>query len=131
MTILGKIALAILRKSELTLADRTLFTGVLLDGVEGLPIRDIITNSDEGILINGKLADVDTLRVLRDSAKAALENKALDYIGQQVMWLAVQRGIINADTPEKLYFYRASIWFGEQLKQHLAVLAQTPLNELT
>lgn len=119
-----KLALWLLKKRELTLQERTLFTGIILDKLDAYPLRAIIENSEEGILINGKLVDFDKLRVLRDAAKAAIENQALNLIGEQVTWIAIQRGIHNADTPEKLYFYRAAIWFSEQLKAHLQILAQ-------
>lgn len=123
MRLLVKLALGVLRRSDLTIQERTLCTGLVLDKLEALPLRDIITSSDEGILINKIPVSVEKLRLLRESAKSALSNQALDYIGQQVVWLAIQRGIHNADTPEKLYFYRAAIWFSEQLKAHLETLA--------
>lgn len=108
---------------DLTLEERNKLSTLVLDKLEALPLRDIITASDEGIFINGKQADIDTLKALRESAHAALDNRALNFIGEQVVWLAVQNAVHKGDTPEKIHFYRAAIWFSEQLKAHLRVLA--------
>ena len=124
MRLVVKWALGVIQRSDLTIAERTACIGSVLDKLEALPLRDIITNSEEGILINGRPLDIEKLRVLRDAAKVALDNQALNFIGEQVVWIAIQRGIHNADTPEKLYFYRAAIWFSEQMKAHLQILAQ-------
>lgn len=124
MRLLVKWALKVIQRADLTISERTLCTGVVLQKLEALPLRGIIEDSDEGILINGKQLNIEKVRVLRESAIAALDNQALNLIGEQVVWIAIQRGIHNADTPEKLYFYRAAIWFSEQLKAHLQILAQ-------
>lgn len=118
-----KICLATFRRLDLTLEERNLCTDLVLAKLEALPLRDIIKSSDEGILINGKPADLDILKVLRESALQALDNRAFNLIGEQVVWLAVQNGVHKGDTPEKLHFYRAAIWFSEQFKAHLQVLA--------
>lgn len=124
MRLLVKWALKVIQHSDLTIDERTLCTGIVLQKLEAWPLRSIIEDSDEGILINGKQLNIEKLKVLRESAKAALDNQALNLIGEQVVWIAIQRGLHNADTPEKLYFYRAAIWFSEQLKAHLQILAQ-------
>lgn len=116
-----------LKRSSLTLAQRNSIVIHILDTLEALPLRDIISSSDEGILVNGKQVTLDKLQVLRDAATAALDNQAFNYIGEQVVWVALQRGIHNGTTPESLYFYRAAIWFGEQMKAHLQILAQQNL----
>lgn len=126
MRLLVKWALGIIQRADLTIQERTLCTGMVLDKLDALPLRAIVESSDEGILINGKPVDLDKLRVLREASIAALDNQALNFIAEQVVWLAIQRGIHNGDTPEKLYFYRAAIWFSEQMKAHLQILAQAP-----
>lgn len=124
MRLIVKLALGVIRRADLTIEERTLCTGVVLDKIAALPLRAIIENSDEGILINGKQVDIEKLRVLREHAVAALDNQALNFIAEQVVWIAVQRGIHQAKTPEDLFFYRAAIWFSEQMKIHLQILAQ-------
>lgn len=118
-----KLCLATFKRFDLTLEERNLCTDAVLDRLEALPLADIIKNSEEGILINGKPANIDVLRALRESAIAALDNKALNFMGEQVVWLAVQNAVHKGDTPEKIHFYRAAIWYSEQLKSHLQALA--------
>lgn len=111
-------------KRDWTLEERVELSTAILDNLSALPLRAIIQDSEQGILINGKLADLPTLQTLRESAHQALSNKALDFIGQQVEFIAVQRGVHQATKPEDLYFYRAALWFSQQLKEHLQILAQ-------
>lgn len=125
MRLLVKLALSVIKRADLTIQERTLCTGVVLDRLEALPLRAIVESSDEGVLINGRALDLDKLRVLRESAIAAIDNQAINYIAEQVVWIATDRVIRKALTPDELYFYRAAIWFGEQMKSHLQILAQT------
>lgn len=124
MRLFVKWALRVIQRADLTIEERTLCTGAILEKLEALPLHAIVETSDEGILINGKVVDIEVLRVLRESAIKALDNRAFNFIAEQVVWIAIQRGIHNGDTPEKLYFYRAAIWFSEQMKAHLQILAQ-------
>lgn len=124
MRLFVKLALGVLKRSDLTVAEQTACLGAVLGKLEALPIKEIIGQTDEGITISGRPITIDKVKTLREAAVAALDNQALNIIGEQVVWTAIQRGIHNADTPEKLYFYRAAIWFSEQLKAHLQILAQ-------
>lgn len=110
---------------DLSLAERNLFTELVLDRLDALPLHDIITVGDEGeLLINGSVVDLEKARDLHVLANAALDNKAEKLIDEQVMWAAMVNGLHKGDTPEKLYFYRAAIWFGQQRENLLRLLAQ-------
>jgi hypothetical protein len=130
---LVRFILWLLKGKRLTLTERQELSTAILDRLDALPLRAIVEISDEGVLINGQQVDIDKLRVLRESAIAALDNKAFNFIGEQVVWLAVQNVVHKSTTPEQIYYYRAAIWFSEQMKQHLQILAQhgqeLPLSE--
>lgn len=96
-----------------------------MDNLQSLPISSIITTNEEGeILLNGSSLDIEKIRLLRESARIALDNPALKIINQEVLFIAVTGGLHKAVTPEDLYFYRAAIWFGQQLESQLKILAQ-------
>lgn len=114
----------LLRNKRLSIAERNILSTAILERLEALPLRDIIEPSDEGILINGKPLNIEKARVLREAADAAIENQAFNYIGEQVRYMATERLIQKVTAPEDLYFYRAAIWFSEQMKAHLQILAQ-------
>ena len=42
----------------------------------------------------------------------ARDSPARRYGQQQVAAIAGKRGVVEGDTPEKLYFYRAALWYG-------------------
>lgn len=128
-----RLLLWLLAEKRLTLAERNALSTVILERLEALPIRGIITNSDEGILINGQPVSVEKMRTLRESALAALDNSALNLVGDQVRWVATERLLHKVVVPEDLHYYRAALWGIEQLKAHLQTLAQVnqelPLSE--
>jgi len=124
-----KDAYDLIKSSELTLTQRNLFTNLILDKLDAFPLHDIIKNSDEGeILINGQPLDVEKATVLKESASAALNNKALALVREQVTWTSISGSLHNGDSPEKISFYRAAIWWGQQVEKHLKVLAQHELS---
>lgn len=117
--------ITLLRWSDLPLRERAMLTSALLQHLEALPLRDMISYSDEGILlVNGQQLGFEKMKVLREAAIAALGNQALQLLEQQVLSVAVQRGLHQADTTEKVMFYRAAIWYGGQLAEHLQKFAQ-------
>ena len=124
MSFAVKITLWLLKGERLTLAERNALSTAILGALEALPIRDIVSASDEGILINGKSLSIEKVNVLREAALASLENQAFNLIGDQVRYVATERLLNKVNVPEDLYFYRAAVWFVEQMRAHLQILAQ-------
>lgn len=124
MSLAVRFTLWLLKGKRLTLSERNSLSTAILADIEALPLRDIITASDEGILVNGKPLNIDKAKVLRESALAALDNQAFNYIGEQVRYVASERVLNKVTVPEDLYFYRAAIWFVEQMRAHLQILSQ-------
>lgn len=115
---------------ELTPHERHLCTGLLLTKLDALPLRDIISTSDAGeILINGSPLDIDKARALREAAIQALSNKAIALAEERVMWTAVKGGLQRGLKPEEMTFYQAAIWWGQQLRIHLALLSGQQENQ--
>lgn len=96
----------------------------ILDKLSALPLRAIIVSSDEGLLVNGQTVDFEKARALRDSSTRVLESQAFAICLDQVRFLAVQKGLATGLPPEDLLFYRAALWYSDELKAQLAVLAQ-------
>lgn len=119
-----RLALFILWWRTPTVAERNLYTGILLDKVKALPLHDIISKNDAGeILVSGQTLDIDKARMLMESAKAALMNQSLKIVRERVLWSAVQQGLAKGLAPDELLFFRAAIWFGEEETKHLRILA--------
>lgn len=114
-----------LSRSTLTLEQRNKIIIHIISSLHALPISGIITvNEEEEVLLSGRPLDFDKLRHLRESSIAALDNQAFKIINQEVLYAAVVGGLHKATTPEDLYFYRAAIWFGQQVQAQLRILAQ-------
>ena len=113
-----------LSKATVSLEARTILTNAVLDKLQARHLHAIITSDENGVLVNGERLEYERAILLRESAKGALNNQARQLVRESVMSLATTRGVLEGDTPEKLYFYRAAIWFGDQETAHLRILAQ-------
>lgn len=125
---LNKLGIQLIRwflGRDLTLDQRNEIVIHILDSLSALPISSIISVNDEGeILINGSSLDIEKMRLLRESARVALDNPAMKLINHEVQYAAIVGGIHKAMTNEDLYFYRAAIWFCQQQQIQLNILAQ-------
>lgn len=120
-----KIAIKMLLKIPLSIEEKNSIVINILDNLTALPIRAIITASEEGILINGAPLDFESAKVMRDGATRVLTNKAFQLCADQVRFAAVQKGLATGLQPEELLFFRAALWYADELKSHLAILAQS------
>lgn len=127
-----KLAHFALRRADLSLADRNSLIVHILDRVGALPLRDMIIANEEGaLLVNGRTLSVEGARSLRESARAALRNKARKFVHDQVLFTAVTIGVHNLEKVEQSIFSRAAIWYGQQENEILALIAQEdPQREL-
>lgn len=118
------IARMALSLSNLGIKERNLFTSLILDKLDALPIRDIISVSDAGeILISGNPITYEEANMLRMTSKSVLDNRAFRIVCEQVERIAVTRGLHNGDTPDKIFFYRSALWFAQELRDQLRYLA--------
>lgn len=109
---------------KLTLQERNLFTGLILDKLDAAPLSAILHIGDNGeILVNGSPIELEMAQILHTAANAALDNRAEKLIKEQVLWVALVNGVHNGDSPEKLYFYRSAIWWEQQRERILHFLA--------
>lgn len=100
-------------------------TGVVLERVKAAPLRDILFSDERGVLIiDGVPADIEKMRMLRESARIALNNPALTLIRAQVARQASVLAVTKAETPRDLIFARAALWWGDEEEKKLRVLAQ-------
>lgn len=94
----------------LTMQQRTKLVGAMLDGLNAVPIQDVIEVKEGRMYVEGKPIDYEKSVILRDAARAMRGNQARELVRDQIAAEAGKRGIVQGDTPEKLYFYRAALW---------------------
>ena len=125
-----KLAVWLLRKSDLSVENRSILTSSVLKELVAAPLCDIITKDNDGVLvIDGKKVDFEQARKLRESARAALNNYALQHIQRQVMFRAITTGFHHADNERQAFFGKAAIWWFERELEYLHILAQTITDE--
>lgn len=102
-----------------------------LETLSTLPLRDIISISEDGeLFLQGKAVGMGEVLNLRESAAMALNNKAFNLIREQVQYESFVGAATKAVTGEDLIFYRAALWWGQQMEHHLKLLAQKQQPEL-
>lgn len=122
-------AVDLLNKTDLSIEDRSMLTSCLLDRLCAYPLSDIITVDNGSLYIKGKGVDLETATKLRESAKGALANFALNTIYEQVKFEAIVTGFIKADSEKQSFFGKAAIWWGEREAYYLKLLAQVESSE--
>lgn len=106
------LAISALRNSKMSLEDRSLCTSALLDGLYALPLRSIITFSEQGnLFVNGNLVDPEKAHELRESARAVLHSPARLLVKEQVTYAAVEIGVHKAFNHEHTIFLKAALWY--------------------
>lgn len=123
-----------LRGMELTDEERNLCTGVLLDRLGAIPLRDILYQDTETgtVMVKGEEIDFRMAQDLRNGANAALDNKTFTLIREQVAYEAAVQALAKASSLSDLIFFRAALWWGEQVQKKLEFLAarkELPLSE--
>jgi hypothetical protein len=113
-----------LLRGDLTPEQRNRLVVHILDIEGALPIHAIVTSDDEGVLVNGEQLNYDNASVLRNSATQVLDNRAFKLCADHVRFIAFKHGLATGLLPSEILFYRASVWYADQLKAHLALLAQ-------
>ena len=113
-----KLLLKLLKLKKLSQANKTLILNYLLEGVEALPINDVISYNAEGtILVNGQELTVEQAMRLREGAVALKNNWASNLIEEQIKYEAVKYGVHSSLTFDMLYMSKAAIWIQEQRKR--------------
>ncbi len=96
----------------------------ILDYLQAIPLHAIVsTNEDGELTISGKTIDIEKARQLQAHARSALDNKALTLIREQVVYESYAGAATKAATGEDLTFYRAALWWAQEVEKHLKVLA--------
>lgn len=119
-----KLVLFLLKHKKVSMADRHKLLNGVLDKLAALPVHDIIQVSESGsLIVNGKVLSVEELGLLRESAKNALQSRALGLVQDQVLFTAFTFGINTSTNFDQIYFSKAAIWWGQQQHKLLKLLA--------
>lgn len=121
--IVVRLAVWLLDKVELSIDQRNLLTGKLLDQLGArTPLRDIIRIDEEGtLLVNGNPLTPYEARQYHEGAKSALNNATMRLIWDQIRYECFKGGVSNGAKPEDIMFYRTALWNGERERFFLAL----------
>lgn len=120
--ILAWIVAKVLR-FPLSLRAKTYLLCAILERIEALPLKESIEVRNSQLYIRGKVVTFEQAAELRESARAMLMSTARKTVRDHVSAIAAKRGIVEGDTPEKLYFYRAALWWAMTEEELYTLLA--------
>lgn len=124
-----KLAKYLLSSGSLTTEDSVILMTVVLDKLGALPYKDIIGLDTEGsLVVRGHPVSLEEVVILRASALAAINNKALNLVCEQILYLAVTSGIHKAETAQQVLWGRVGIWWSQNVKTSLETLAQKKMD---
>lgn len=114
----------LIKSKRFSLQNRTKCISALLNKLNFIPYKDIIETDGQGrTLIEGRPLDFEKAKQVREGAKAILDNPIRKLVRDQVAFRAVNIGVHNGDTPEKVYFSRVALWVTQQEEELLEILA--------
>lgn len=124
---LNKLRLALFRyllRAPLSQEERALYTGSLLTALDGSPVRDIILiNEQDELLVNGRPLTPEELGAYGKMAKGILDHPLMKLIWDQVRYTSFKGGVSEGMNSDSILFYRTALWFGEQERAWLRLLA--------
>lgn len=113
-----------LKKSNLSIEDRTALTTALLDKLNALPIGDIIYFTQNGLMIDGKELDAEQTNAFKETCSALKDNFARKVIHEQIRHKATEMGIHQAISIETLYFSKVALWIMNEYEILLQKLSE-------
>lgn len=116
-----------LERKNLSEQDRLALLTRVMHSLEAVPLHAIITvDESQRILIQGRLATVEQLVSLQESATSVLNSQARNLIHEQVRFAAIDQGFLKSDDPKTQLFFKAALWFAQEESTLLKQLAGLP-----
>lgn len=123
MSLVVKVVCWLLTKN-LSVTDRMTLTNTILDRLGALPFSAIIKVSETGeVTVKGRPLDIEKYASLQQSAKAALENEAINLMWEANAFEAVEQGVHQGMNEYQILFAKTSLWNGQQDRKFLKELA--------
>lgn len=119
-----KLLLKLLKSKKINSEERSLILIFLLEKVNTLPIKDILTYELDGtIKVNDKNLSLEQAISLRESAVALQANQCYRLIKEQIAYEAIKIGIHMGNTLEQIIFPKAALWIQAQEIELIAKLS--------
>lgn len=105
----------LLKQRNLKPLNRALILNYLLESVNVIPIKDIITYDLDGtVKVNDKNLTLEQAISLRESAVALQSNQCYRLIKEQIAYESIKIGIHMGNTLEQIIFPKAALWIQAQ-----------------
>jgi len=114
-----------LKSKRLSGVQKTRVTNELLKNINAVPIHEIITYDQQGsLVIQGRKLEFEQAQALLMNMEALKNNNARKLIREQVAFEAIKLGLHQGETPEKILFAKAALWYAEQEQKLIDSLVQ-------
>ena len=124
-----KLAARLLKTATLTVEERQLLTAAVLERLGALPVRDKIVVDENGIFVDGRQVNLETAKRLKEGSVALLKNFARKFVGEQVRYMAIVKGVHENTSPEQGLFAKAALWVMQEEEKLYRAFAQDEGND--
>ena len=109
--LIARLTIAVLKCKRLTGEDKAMVTSALIDNIHAIPIRSVISYSQEGrLIINGREMPIDHIVPFVEGCQALRDSVQRKVIRDQILYNANEIGIAEGLTPDMILFSKAAIW---------------------
>ncbi len=123
--IVTKLTIWALKSKSLSGIQKTKVTNELLRNIGAIPLHDVITYDSQGsLIIQGRKIEFEQAEALMMNLEALKNNNARKLIKEQVAFEAIKLGLHQGETPEKILFAKAALWYAEQEQKLIDSLVQ-------
>lgn len=109
-TALTKLIIFLLKKTNLSLKDKSEILSHLLEKIGMFPTRSIINVENGQVYLKGKPATTEEILALKESANALLDNFSRKFVKDQMAFIALNLGIQKSTSLEQILFNKAALW---------------------
>lgn len=107
-----------------------MLTAALLDQLGALPLHANIMVDDVGtIFVGGRALNLETAKRMHEASKSMLNNFARRFVREQVMFMAIEKGVFENLSPEQGLFAKAVLWFYQEEEKLYKMFAQNESEE--
>lgn len=121
---LARMVVWMLRSARFSNQERQILTAVLLERLGALPLRASIVVDETGkVFVGGKPLTLEKAQLLRETSQTMLKNFARKFVREQIVFMAIHKGVHENTTPEQGLFAKAALWALQEEEKLYAELA--------
>lgn len=112
-----------LEANELDRQQRIVLLNYFNKEINAFPLEETIIVDASGVrLANGKSMTLEQREAFLQSAKSLASNSAFRVIADQILYMAIKKGVHDAENVDDVYFSKSAVYFVKHFKEWIETL---------